>query len=787
MPESQPGLARLLTDLRRRKVFRVVLAYLAVGWVLIEVTDTVGPALNLPEWTLSLVTILVLLGLPVAIVLSWAYDVTPAGLQRTPSRASPRTPSSASRAWTIAAVGGILVLALAGGAFVLTGDEEAPAFLAPDLIAVVPFRVNGGPELAYLREGMVDALAVTWTGVAGPRAVDPASVFARLEGRGAAALPMDSALAVAASLGAGEVLSGSVVGNQERLTLHASRNRTADGAVLASTRVSGPADSLPWLVDRLTAELLTLGAGETLERIPALADHPLESLREFLEGQAAFRNSRFTAAHAHFRRALDLDSTFALAAIQYRRALGWNSHADAGPERLRAQRLAWRHRDRLGPVDRAMLRASQGPRYPAPSTVASRLAEWERLLAQAPDRADAWFQYGDLIFHFGDFAGREDGIREARRAFARALEADSGYVLALMHLLDASAYLGDGPSAERYGAVWLARDTSRDVRSYVRVLQDYGDGVDTALTSLIARGELPEDMEFFVPYALATWAVSPASEPVFRAHIEGRIAASPAPAQRRELLWSLWAAALNRGRPRAGDSVLTRLADEGEDPLRLARERVRAALYWSAPVETGAAGAAELDPVADAVLSGEHADPEELVTLCTAAQWNLARGDRDIARAAHRVLAANADQQTVVGQWLQTCALMLDAWLAVGSSEAGTPALLRLDSVLAPGPTPTGRHGTQANLLLARLARESGRTDLAARAARRVSYGLEMQYYLSTVFHEQGHLAAAAGDEPRAVDRLRRYLWLREAPEPALVSEAESARRLLASLVEEDR
>jgi TolB-like protein/Tfp pilus assembly protein PilF len=73
----------LLAELKRRNVFRVGAAYLVVGWLLIEVADTVFPRLGLPEWTVTFVIALLLLGLPVALFLAWAFELTPEGVKRT--------------------------------------------------------------------------------------------------------------------------------------------------------------------------------------------------------------------------------------------------------------------------------------------------------------------------------------------------------------------------------------------------------------------------------------------------------------------------------------------------------------------------------------------------------------------------------------------------------------------------------------------------------------------------------------------------------------------------------
>ena len=67
----------LIAELKRRNVFRVGAAYGIVAWVLIEVAHTAFPTLQLPDWTTTLVTVLLIMGFPVALVIAWAFELTP--------------------------------------------------------------------------------------------------------------------------------------------------------------------------------------------------------------------------------------------------------------------------------------------------------------------------------------------------------------------------------------------------------------------------------------------------------------------------------------------------------------------------------------------------------------------------------------------------------------------------------------------------------------------------------------------------------------------------------------
>ena len=71
-----------MEELKRRKVIRVVVAYIFVGWVLIQIAETTFAPMGLPPWTLTLVIALVILGLPLAAILAWGFDITPEGIAK---------------------------------------------------------------------------------------------------------------------------------------------------------------------------------------------------------------------------------------------------------------------------------------------------------------------------------------------------------------------------------------------------------------------------------------------------------------------------------------------------------------------------------------------------------------------------------------------------------------------------------------------------------------------------------------------------------------------------------
>ena len=85
MPQSPNKIIQFLQELKRRKVIKVIAMYAATAFILLEVVDIITPALLLPSWTVTLVIVLLVVGLPITIILSWIFDITPEGVVKTES------------------------------------------------------------------------------------------------------------------------------------------------------------------------------------------------------------------------------------------------------------------------------------------------------------------------------------------------------------------------------------------------------------------------------------------------------------------------------------------------------------------------------------------------------------------------------------------------------------------------------------------------------------------------------------------------------------------------------
>jgi len=85
-------------ELKRRNVYKVAVAYAVVGWLVIQISSTVFPTFHAPEWILQTLLVLVALGFPIALIIAWAFELTPEGLKRT-EVADAAEQSSKRRAW----------------------------------------------------------------------------------------------------------------------------------------------------------------------------------------------------------------------------------------------------------------------------------------------------------------------------------------------------------------------------------------------------------------------------------------------------------------------------------------------------------------------------------------------------------------------------------------------------------------------------------------------------------------------------------------------------------------
>lgn len=636
------------------------------------------------------------------------------------------------RAFRFGAAVGLIAAAAAAAVAIWNRDHSAPA-ANRDVVAVLPFRVTGADSsLGYLREGMVDLLAAKLTGEGGPRAADPRAVMSVWERtpKGTSVSAADVARDIAKQLGAGRVLTGGIVGSPSRLVITASLFDVDEHDAPVEASVEGSPDSLPLLIDELTAELLSRDAGES-DRLSSLTSTSLQALRSYLGGQAAYRAGRNEQAVQHFTRALDHDSTFVLAAVGLFSAAYWTP--DTAPFD-RGKRLAWGQRERLSTRDRAFVEAWTGPRYPAPPSFAESLNGWRRAVEVAPDRPEPWFELGDVLFHFGPVLGITDAMPRALSAFDRALALDSSFAAPLAHLVELAAHSGDVKRARTLARVYFSRDSSADAADYVRWRVAHAVGDSSAAQQLRARLQtvsttsLRRIVGLGQVTGLAPQDVDRAADVLRQREVR--------PSEARLIANELRYHALNRGRPAAA----LRFAELAEDPT--------AAMLFDALFGGGDTTAAARAVAAARSKNGAAPSKQR----CALALWSASRG---------HALAADAPSPDSEGSYEPK---LCDAMIPLLSASVNQMAIQRLARVLAESPTGTFASSpleSAARLVLANARERAGDMAGALATVRQRPYHHFGTTYLSTLVREEARLSELAGDAAAARRALHLYHSMR--------------------------
>jgi len=785
MPQPHRSLHTLVAEIRRRKVPQAAAVYLVAAWAVVEVADTVFPNLGLPQWTVTLVIALAGLGLPLVLTLAWLFDLSWRGVEREDAEPAPRVagpsevePTGGGRRLVAAAA--VLLVLLAAGAAVFVPRGRAAADLDPQLVAVMPFRTAGAdPKLAYLRDGLMDLLAASFNGRDGlPTAIPPRSLVHHLEARAGSQrrdLDLEQSLDLARQLGAGRLLQGEVVGGGARLSVHITVRDAADGSEVDDAVLEARPDSLHALIDAIAARWVGADAGLPPDRLASLTTRSLPALRAYLDGQAALRGGRHTEAVDAFDRAIDLDSTFALAAVGLNRTNGWTI-ADASRNGGRAFRLAWERLHELPRADRLYLQALS-PAYPALSAFSRVIRAREEAVAQAPDLPELHYLLGDGLLHYGQAAGVEDHMERSRRELERTVALDSTYIEPLTHLFEMAVVRDDAAGMRRYGDLILAVDAEGGPGTAVRWLRErHGaplggppvrlDSVPTdelAGLLFIGFGSLPE--------------LSLADRILERVELAESAADREAAAE----------IALLNGYMEGRPGVVNSLLEGPLDNELWDYDRLGTALFWARDTARADAAAEEVRGNLSGRGLATDADWRDASRGCFLAYWAFARGGAEEAERLLRALQAIARATPSVDDGARGTAALCSATLAARrSAEHRSPDARRrlqaLDELLAEGVRAEPMVHQVAAQVASDLWLEAGDPVRALTTIRR---RVMLPQYMS--FHQDSRLAEARildrlGRHEEALEHYRHHLRWRQRAEPPFAAELESVRGRVAEL-----
>jgi TolB-like protein len=440
------GYQRFFAELKRRKVFRVAAVYGAVAFVILQVADILVPALHLPESFTTGIALLAILGFPIAVVLAWAFDSTPAGIQRTDAAktgeieaiiaqpAASRWPSGllALVGVVALAIGGWLALSSRSAAdsearsgtavdvsserTAVSGDAKSGAAPARTAVAVLPFQsLTNDEESREFALGIHDDLLTQLSRIEDLRVTSRTSVMTYVDSD----KPVRE---IAAELGVGTVVEGGVrtAGEQVRINIQLIDAAT-DEHLWAETYDRELTAENVFAIQGEIARAVTgaLEAELSEQEVAALAELPTSSTEAWAAYHRARRlwgtmggdtNDRLIVAE--YQQAVELDPEFVAAWAGLVRAQSWlirrGLETDTMPARSSLDRLR-----ELAPESPAGLIAEGYYRYYALADFEGALPVVQEYRRLRPGDAEGWQTEGWVLRRVGRWEESTESQRHA--------------------------------------------------------------------------------------------------------------------------------------------------------------------------------------------------------------------------------------------------------------------------------------------------------------------------------------------------------------------------------------
>ena len=310
-------------ELKRRKVYRVAVAYVVAAGGMIQLASAAFPAWELPTWTLRLVIVLLLIGFPIALTLAWAFDVTPQGIRTTP-KADTARPIHRRRNITVLVLVGLLVSG-AAGFFLL---PHASARRLEKSIAVLPFEsFSEDKENAFFADGIQDDILTNLAKIGDLKVISRTSVMPYRGKTG-------NVREIGKALGVSVILEGSVRKFENRVRVNVQLIDASNDEHIWAEEYDGDLTDVFAIQTTLAQKIAgALQAKLSPNEKAQLTRKPTENGEAYL----AFVQARDLQWHMEdfaklkqaeqlYERAMQLDPKFALAAAGYSQLESWIFH-----------------------------------------------------------------------------------------------------------------------------------------------------------------------------------------------------------------------------------------------------------------------------------------------------------------------------------------------------------------------------------------------------------------------------------------------------------------------------
>ena len=312
------------SELKRRNVVRVGIAYVIVAWVVLQFVEIVSDILNFPEWFAQAVLVLLIAGLPIALILSWAYEVTPEGVKKTEEVDKSKSITHSTGQKINKLIAGGLILALAFIAYDKMIATDGPVVREAEAgqvsIAVLPFvNLSDDPEQEFFSDGISEELLNVLVRVEGLQVASRTSAFAF---KGQATNIQE----VAQRLNVDHVLEGSVRRSGDTIRITAQLIDAKTDRHLWSETYDREFSDIFAIQDEISSAIVTalreaLGMETIGEASVSVKTENLSAYEAYLKGREVFNlRSDLPDSVDLFERAVELDPCFveaieALAAI----------------------------------------------------------------------------------------------------------------------------------------------------------------------------------------------------------------------------------------------------------------------------------------------------------------------------------------------------------------------------------------------------------------------------------------------------------------------------------------
>jgi TolB-like protein/tetratricopeptide (TPR) repeat protein len=436
--------ASFFAELKRRNVYKVAVAYAVVGWLLVQVATQVFPFFEIPNWTVRLVVLAIVIGFPIALVIAWAFELTPEGLKRTEDADAllatnvgvAAQGTRKAQTWIYVVIVGAL---LSVGLFMLGryGFREkasASSELPAKSIAVLPFiNLSSDKEQEYFSDGLSEELLNQLAQIPQLRVIARTSSFS-FKGK-----EVDIAT-IARTLNVANVLEGSVRKSANTLRITAQLVRTSDSSNLWSQTYERQMTDVFKVQDEIAGDVVAALKVKLLptQQLPnTQRTNNAEAYEHYLLGMDIFRQNRLETsqlAAAEFQKAVALDPNYAnayaaLSIAQARAADLAPSPAQRAEETKQAfatieQAITLAPDLALGYIRRGYLRHTRAWNWQGAAE------DFKRALALDPNNAELLSSYSESLF----FGGRQtEAMAMARKATViDPLSVDRWQILALL-------------------------------------------------------------------------------------------------------------------------------------------------------------------------------------------------------------------------------------------------------------------------------------------------------------------------------------------------------------------